>query len=118
MKKLLITIIIFLAFFLGYFFASKEMLATEFMEVNSNALSRSFLERSSLYRLFRQGQDDKLEKTLEALIFGDLVAMGEIGFSSTSNSELLCAQLKELQLVLEGEAFFSSELDRMAEICK
>ena len=117
MTKLLIIIVIVMAFFLGYSFASREMLATEFMEVNSNSLSRSFLERSSLYKLLRQDQGNKLEKTLEALIFGDLVAMGEIGFSSTSNSELLCGQLKELQLVLKVEVYFSSELDRIVEFC-
>ena len=117
MKGLLI-IIILLAFFLGYVFASKEMLVTEFMEVNSNALSRSFLQRSSLYKLHRQDEGDKLEKTLEALIFSDLVAMGEIGFSNTSNSELLCAELRELQLVIEGENFFSSELDRVVKVCE
>lgn len=118
MKKIVILCLILGAFSLGYFFASKAMLTTAFVETNSNVISRSFSERSSLYKLLRRNQNEKAEKTLEALIFGDLMAIGEINFSNTSNFELLCRQLKELQSVSHEENLFSAELEKRVKACE
>ena len=119
MKKILsITLLVLMAFSLGYFFASRGMLTTAFTETSSNVLSRSFIERSSLYKLSRQGQDERLDNALEALILGDLVAMRELGFSNTSNAELLCVQLKELRAILENDVLFSTELDNVLAACE
>lgn len=118
MKNIMFVVLISVAFFaLGYLYSSKSMLFTEFVESNSNVLSRTFLERSSVYLMLRQGQEDKAEKIIESLVFSDLVAMEALDFSDTSNAEIFCSRLVELKSFVGEGVVFTDELEKLIKKC-
>ncbi len=107
--------IIFFPF--GYFYASRSTLLTEFVETNSNQLSRSLLERSSLYSLARQKNHEKLEKLLEALIYGDIVSISQLRLLETETSLLYCKELEVLMSNASKEAQFIDDLELLLKAC-
>lgn len=119
MKNIVFVILISIAFFaLGYLYSSKSMLFTEFVESNSNLLSKTFLERSSMYLMLRQEKAEKAEKVIESLIFSDLVAMEVIDFSDTSNADIFCSRLVELKKFASDGVIFTDELEGLIKKCR
>lgn len=118
MKNLLLYVVCSVVFFaFGYVVSSRALLKAEFSEVTSESISGPFVERSSLYVLARQHDYEKLEKLLETLVSGDIVAMKMAGFSETRNSEKICAQLKRLKESANAEAVFNNDLMDAMHMC-
>ena len=104
-------------FILGYLYSSKLFLLQEFVETNSNSLSRTFFERSSLYALIAQGKNEKSKDFLEALIYSDLIAMDMIDFYATTSSDVFCSQLYKLKDASNETAIFIDELEDRLRKC-
>lgn len=120
MKNTIIFLFGAIVFFtLGYLFSARAFLFNEYVETNSNVLSRSFIERSSAYIMLRQDDMEKATKTFESLIYSDLIAMEVIDFSDTSNRVIFCTQLNRLKKSIDNDnVFFTDQLDSLITKCE
>jgi hypothetical protein len=118
MKTVILCVICSIVFFVGGYAASSWfLLRSEFGNVTSSAISREFTERSTLYILSKNEQNAKVQSLLEALIFGDIVAMKIGDFSSSTSAEQLCSQLRSLEKSSSATAMFRGELLEVLPKC-
>lgn len=104
-------------FGLGFLFSERHLLFVEYTKSNTNALSRSFLERSRMYILLKSNDAEKLGQLLEALLYGDLAAMHAVDFSNGTNAALFCDQLKELASTPQTPATYSADVSSLLQKC-
>lgn len=118
MKSVFVSVLIGILFFLlGYFYALKEVLSTELVEITSESMSRSFIERGGVYKLLSEGRVEDARLLMEVLLKGDIMLIDEMDLIGSRSGDIFCRQLDLLRNTSSGEVVFGGDVDGLLEKC-